>query len=551
MNGYKRIINFLRSEYFLSSNGGNANKLVNLLDAAIKSVISEQGNGPIYDSNIDRRTLYQVALESKMPLKVNNNFKILLTQIKQYLQGSVKANDPFMVKNVIPLPSFSYLATFVAVSLYMPNGVTGEDAASVLDAEISCASALSKLAGYDFNKAAGVFTFGGTGTNLYALKIGMMKAAPDHATKGVNDNNLVVIGSRASHYCHKTSANWLGIGQNNYIQVQTNIDQTMKIDDFKKVCRQALASGKKIACIEVSGGTTSNMAIDDIESIYKIREQLVLEFDLKYRPHIHVDSVIGWAYLNFNSYDFKKNILGFSNNGLAKIKKISSLIKKINYADSFGVDFHKTGYTPYVSSMIIVKNQTDFELLRRDMKIMTPLFHDDFAYNPGIFTLETSRSAANMLATWCTMQTLGIEGFQTLLGHSLEMSSVMREELAKYENIGLYLANKKSYGCDIFIRCYPPGVIPNKTYKKELKNDDLLMVNTTYTSGFADWIFKNKTMSKNGIAISKSSASFYTLTGKPMVALRIYSLNPNLNESLAKEIISRLAILKKEFDNLF
>jgi hypothetical protein len=94
-------------------------------------------------------------------------------------------------------------------------------------------------------------------------------------------------------------------------------------------------------------------------------------------------------------------------------------------------------------------------------------------------------------------------------------------------------------------------VIPNKTYKKELKNDDLLMVNTTYTSGFADWIFKNKTMSKNGIAISKSSASFYTLTGKPMVALRIYSLNPNLNESLAKEIISRLAILKKEFDNLF
>ncbi len=549
METYNKILKRLRKKFFLDPSGENTDILINLLKLTVNGLIANQGDGPLYPYSSNRRSISEVALESCVPMKCSRDQEVIVSDLFKKMQGSVKANNPFMVKNIIPVPAFIHLVTNLAVSLYMPNGVTGEDAAETLNAEIACASAISKLAGLDLKRSAGVFTFGGTGTNLYAHKIGLTKVVPNHGLEGLKNNGVVVIGCRSSHYSHQTVSNWLGIGQNNYIQVASRLNQTTKLDELEKQCRTAISSGKKIACIEAVGGTTSNMAIDDIEKIYKIREKLVSEFKLPYSPHIHVDSVLGWAYLNFINYDFKKNPLGFSKKVIIKIKRIVNRISKLKFADSFGVDFHKTGYIPYVSSMIIVKEQNDFALLRRDNNIMTPLFHDDSAYNPGVFTLETSRSAANILATWMTLQALGCEGYQVLLGHTLEMSEHIRKEIIKYKKNGLYVVNQDSFGCDIFIRCYPMGINPDLVHKKELYDDSQLKIYTDYTNRFAKWLFENKSSGDNGIALSKTSAAFYTHTGSPIVALRIYPLNPYITPQSIKILIERLVESKKEFDD--
>jgi len=548
MSDYQEIIRSLRKDHFLSPNGKNAGRLLALIGITLKSAIDHQGEEPIYHVENPHKSIYQIAAEARIPDQPAGNLKALLATISEHLGGSVIAHDPFMAKNIIPLPDFSYLAAYVAASLYMPNGVTGEDAAAVLNTEIACASALAKLAGYNFNRSAGIFTFGGTGTNFYALKLGLMKAAPDHNLKGLGSIPLVVIGTRSSHYCHQTSSNWLGIGQDNYLQASTNLDQTTRLDDLERLCRQAIAEGKRIACIEALGGTTSNMAIDDIETICHLRDSLVSDYKLDYTPHVHVDSVVGWAYLFFKDYDFDANPLGFSPRVLEKVKMVYSHISKVKYADSFGVDFHKTGYTPYVSSMIIAKDQKDFKLLRRDAGIMTPLFHNDSVYNPGVFTLETSRSAANMLATWYVMQALGRDGYRSLLGHSLEMSFLMRDELSQYEETGLYAVNREHFGCDIFVRCYPASTVPHETYQRELDDDQILENNTAYNNRFAKWFLQKKQAGPSRISLSKSSAAFYNNNGKPVVALRIYSLNPNLDQIAATEMIARLAAAKREFD---
>jgi Glutamate decarboxylase and related PLP-dependent proteins len=225
-----------------------------------------------------------------------------------------------MVKNVTPAPAFIHLATNLAVSLYMSNGVSGEYSGEILNAEIACAGAISKLAGLDPEKSAGVFTFGGTGTNLYALKIGLCKALPEHRAEGPN-GKAVIIGSRSAHYCNQIGANWLGIGENNYVQVDSNLDQTTKLDQLEEKCREAIKGGKRIACISAVAGTTSNMGIDDIEAIFEMRERLVGEFNLPYKPHIHADAVLGWAYLNFIDYDFDRNPLGFGDRAIERLKK--------------------------------------------------------------------------------------------------------------------------------------------------------------------------------------------------------------------------------------
>jgi hypothetical protein len=252
----------------------------------------------------------------------------------------------------------------------------------------------------------------------------------------------------------------------------------------------------------------------------------------------------------FKDYDFTLNPLEFSSRTIDKVKKILGKITTLKYADSFGVDFHKTGYVAYNSSLFMLKNKDEFKLIRREGDLMTPLFHDNSAYNPGTYTLETSRSAANILATWIALQTFGLEGYQTLLGHALEMSFIYRDEIQKYADEGVYVANQESYGPDVFIRCYPPGIDVEKTYVAEMNDNDILQKHTKYTTKFADWMeHEGYPRKDDGFAISRSSAAIYTYSGAPMVALRIYPLSPYIEEKHAKELINRLIIAKRKFDS--
>lgn len=542
-------LSLLRRKYFTRLSGGPISEFISQLESSLLSLVEHAGDAPMYPENIGIPKIDDLIRDSELPVNFSSEPKKILKKLHHYVQGSVKAGDPFMVKNIIPSVSTPAMSAYVSSSLLMGNGVTGEDSAQTLLAEISCSAAIAKLVGWDPGLSAGLFTFGGTGTNLYGIKIGLSKADPDHGRRGISQD-VVCIESAPSHYCHTTAVDWMGIGTDNLIRINSHPDQTTKLDELEKACYQAIKDKKKIVCINALGGTTSNMGIDDIKAIYNLRNKLVKEFKLDYVPHIHADAVLGWAYLVFNRYDFEQNPLSFEPETLKKIKKILKRISTLKYADSFGVDFHKTGFVAYNSSMVMVKNREDFKLLRREGDIMTPLFHNDKAYNPGKFSLETSRSAANMLGTWVALQTFGYEGYQILLGHALEMGLHYRAEIEANAKEGFYIANQESFGPDVFVRCYPPGVDPVTTYRKEMTNDQILKTYSAYTTKFAEWIEnEGYPAASAGFAISRSSAAVYTHTGGPMIALRIYPLSPYIEKKHVKELVRRLIAAKRKFDN--
>lgn len=547
MSRYQKVINDLRKHVFLSENGGNFNNLLRLINLAVTNVVENQGVGPLFPV-FNTKTISEVVLDSSIPKQANLDHNSSIASLNVYMQRSVKANSPRMVKNVIPQPSFIYFAAYVAASLYMGNAVTGEDAGEALKTELACAASIAKMAGMDPEKSSGVFTFGGTGTNFYATKLGLAKVSPEHMLKGIRSNDVVVIGNKASHYCEQTAANWLGIGQQNFIQVKTNIDQTTNLVDLEAKCRELLTQGKKIASIEAVGGTTSNMAIDDLEEISAIIERLVKDFKLEYKPHLHCDSVQGWVWLNFVGYDFEANPLGFDKKIIEKARINSTKISKLHFADSFGVDFHKTGYVPYNSSMVILKNKEDFNLLKRQKDIMTPLFHDANEYNPGIYTIETSRSTANILATWITLQSFGQEGYQVLLGHALMMREVFVQAHKKLNDVGLVIENVESSAADVYIRCIKTGRDVKAEHQKELDDDKLLAENTKCTSDFYEWFTTIHEGSNPKIAFSKSTASFYNHNSTPVVALRFYLLSANNTKESIEFLIDYLIEAKREFD---
>lgn len=290
----EEYLEFLKNNFFLAPDSHNLDNLIGMLAAAIKAVVENQGNKATYQRFESKKSTSDIISDATIPENPEANpIEYLVNMLPRSLQGGVIASNPSMLKNVVSLPSFVYLAANTAASLYVQNGVTGEDSAEALNSEIKISAAMAELANYNKSKAAGLSTFGGTATNMYAFKIGMSKCSPEHIVTGIR-KDIFVIGSKPAHYSHLSSAIWLGMGQNNYVQVRSHTDQTSDLEDMELKCRETIEKGGLLACIVGAGGTTSNMGIDDFAKIKQMRDKLVKDYNLNYIPHIHADSVIGW-----------------------------------------------------------------------------------------------------------------------------------------------------------------------------------------------------------------------------------------------------------------
>jgi len=271
--------------------------------------------------------------------------------------------------------------------------VMDEYSSGLAQAEVEVVAMTSRLIGYDPTQSAGIFTFGGTGTVLYGVKIGIEKALPGTMVNGLRGDSgsedpqqqqqvAVVLASDHAHYCRLTVAGWLGLGQKNVIAVGTTLANEVRVDLLEKRAREALEQGKKIAAFVATMGTTDSLGLDDLEAIVRIRDRLVEDYSLDYVPHVHADAVIGWAWAALNNYDFDGNPLGFRQRTVHALRGVNRKISKLHLADSVGIDFHKTGFCPYASSVVLIKDQRDLALLAREPEDMPYLFQSG-QHHPG------------------------------------------------------------------------------------------------------------------------------------------------------------------------
>ena len=108
--------------------------------------------------------------------------------------------------------------------------------------------------------------------------------------------DVAVIASEHSHYACLNVAGWLGIGHNNVVKVPTHRDNSVDVAALEIAAREAIGRGQRIAAIVATMGTTDAFGIDDLAAICDVRDRLVTDFKLNYRPHVHADAVIGWAW---------------------------------------------------------------------------------------------------------------------------------------------------------------------------------------------------------------------------------------------------------------
>jgi L-2,4-diaminobutyrate decarboxylase len=437
--------------------------------------------------------------------------------------------------NVVPPPSIASIIGALLPTIYNPNLVTDDTSHGIGVAEEKVAVMTAALLGYDPERSAGVFTFGGTGTTLYGVKIGLEKAFPDTMEHGVRDG-AVMFSSGQSHYARLNVAGWLGIGEENALQVSTHLTNDMRTDLLDAQAREAIAQGKRIAAIVATMGTTDAFGIDDLSAIVHVRDRLVEELGLDYRPHVHADAVIGWAWSVFNDYDFEENRLGFRARTVRALAGAGRRIRALSMADSVGVDFHKTGFAPYTSSLFLVKDRMDLRHLARGREEMPYLFQSGERH-PGLFTLETSRSGSGVMSALANLLWFGKDGLRALLGHLVEMAELLREHFEGHATTTVL--NSDNLGTVTLFRVYPDGVdtwtMPERERTDASLRDELLAYNE-YNRQIYRYLH-DKAMSGQGVLLSMTDCYRHTDYGEPIVALKSYILSPFVDEEHIQMIV--------------
>ncbi len=354
-------------------------------------------------------------------------------------------NHPQTQINVVPPPTTISIVTAALAARYNENSIWDHYGMSAAQSEVMAVGMLADLIGFDKAAAGGIFTFGGTGCNLYGARIGIEKADPDAKHTGIRDR-IHFFCSDASHYSIKSAAIWTGVGSDNVKTIPSDDDCMMDASELEKEMIETIESGARIGTVFATMGTTDAFALDPLKEIVEVCNRIHSRID--YRIHVHADAVIGWPFLTFKGDEGIKHL---PHPLQEEITCVVSRIAEVKYADSVGIDFHKTGWSPYLCSAFIVKDKKDLLMLRKMKKEIPYLYHGS-CYQPGTFTLESSRPnyAQKALAN---MMLLGKEGYETLIVHLLTVADYLRERMDSTREIALLNRHNPAFVTDF--RIYP------------------------------------------------------------------------------------------------
>ncbi|MBK5965078.1 aspartate aminotransferase family protein [Thiocystis minor] len=468
--------------------------------------------------------------------------------LADYCRGMTVWSHPNAQANVIPPPTISSITAYIAAALYNPNIIWDEYSARFAEAEVEAVAMLASLVGYDPAEAGGVFTFGGTGTILYGVKLALEKLTGGQAMKRGVRQEYKIVASGASHYARLNVAGWLGLGSDNLITVPSTSRNDISLPDLEATLRGLYERDETVLAIILTLGTTDAFGIDDLAAVADLRERLVAEYRPPFPPYLHADAVIGWPWLVFQDYDFDANPLGFHDRTLRALRDTLERMRPLFLADSLGMDFHKTGYAPYVSSLFLTKRRADLALLSRDPAAM-PYLYQFGHYRPGLFTLECSRSGAGALAALANLKLLGKQGYQTILGHSVEMAERLRERL---EGVPCArVLNEDNLGPVTLFRFYPEGVDAATAYRRELADPAYraeLERHNLYNRRIFDWTHA-QAMRGEGVLLSWTDAYRFAADGKtPIAALKSFVMSPWTDHEAMETVVRQTLEARQRID---
>jgi L-2,4-diaminobutyrate decarboxylase len=396
------------------------------------------------------------------------NLKDARDAIFPFFWGTDGWNNPLHLENVKGPANYASLIGAVACLLKNPNLCTDTYSQRSNELEVKSITALANLLFYHTESPWGVFTMGGTISNLYGGKIGLERVCPGAMQEGLQGATVCGITSQAAHYSNSTLAGWLGIGTQNLHAVPTDHNMSMRMDLLEEKMDELYQAGEKLAFVIATFGSTDAFGIDDISKIRELIDHKSKKYGVP-PAQLHVDAAVGWFMTLLNEYDLEINEFSLCKGTLDRVQSIQTAAKGLRCADSVTIDFHKMGWGHYPGSAFIVNRREDLNFLFRK-KSEVPYFAEaDVNRDPALFTLECSRPAIGPYSVMATLNGLGLRGCQMLAVNTIDMSRKLKERLNGISNVKVL--NPECIGPQVLWWVLPKGRDAGDIYDKILSGE--------------------------------------------------------------------------------
>jgi glutamate/tyrosine decarboxylase-like PLP-dependent enzyme len=362
-------------------------------------------------------------------------------------EGVIRWHDPMALFNLVPSPWLDTVALSAITALYNPNAFFDLTSGKFNLLEKRVVRMLAGLAGWQ--DAGGMATGGGKATLFYAIKAGLNRINRRMTRDGVEGRPLV-IASRSCHYSLESVCNFLGIGSDNCVRLPTDSDNTMDLACLARELKLSRERGRRVACVVAAGGGTQNMATDPIASI----RDMLSGMDGP-PPHLHVDSVISWAWLFFRADpDHYRNTIR-SPHVRSKVEATVAAVAELELADSFGADFHKTGLCPAVSSFYVARNFENPNSPHGGDPQAQHEYWGDSRYCD--YTMENSRSCQGIVSAYHILLRLGVHGMQDYLSYLLHVRECLGRLVEERWQHLFQVLNTSTRGFELVIKIHLCG----------------------------------------------------------------------------------------------
>ncbi|WP_432057001.1 lysine decarboxylase DesA [Streptomyces sp. bgisy022] len=237
--------------------------------------------------------------------------------------------------------------------------------------------------------ADGVFTSGGTQSNLQALLLAREEAKTQFPAR------LRVFASEVSHFSVQKSAKLLGLGPDAVVSLPVDQDKRLQTVALARELERCAAEGLVPMAVVATAGTTDFGSIDPLPEIAELCE--------RYGTWLHVDAAYGC--------------------GLLTSLKNRDRLAGIEHADSVTVDYHKSFFQPVSSSAVLVRDAATLRHATYHAEYLNPRRTvTERIPNQVDKSLQTTRRF-DALKLWMTLRVMGADGIGALFDEVCDLAA--------------------------------------------------------------------------------------------------------------------------------
>ncbi len=258
----------------------------------------------------------------------------------------------------------------------------------------------------------GILVSGGNVANLVCLLAAIRaQSSTDLRRHGLSAGGpkLLVYASTEVHTWLEKMLDLCGLGTDSMRAIPVDSARAMRVDALREQIERDKRDGFQPAIIVGTAGTVSTGAVDPLGELAAVAR----EHDLWY----HVDGAYGAP--------------------AAMLRDAPAELRAIALADSVAVDPHKWLYAPLEAGCALVKRPSEL--------------HDAFAFHPPYYTFEGNAEdpptnfhewgpqnsrGFRALKVWTTIQQVGREGYERMIGDDIALSRLMHRLAGEQEELG-------------------------------------------------------------------------------------------------------------------